>query len=699
MNLTILPGKTSPLGATVSPEGVNFCLFSTNADKIELLLFAEPLDQFPQQSITLLPEIHKTFNFWHVFVKGITAGQIYAYRVYGQHQPDKGQRFDGSKVILDPYARAIVGQEIYNRDLAIEPGNNCANALRAVVIDPNNYDWEEDQPLNREYTKTVIYEIHVEGFTRHSSSGLAEEKRGTYAGVIEKIPYLKQLGITAVELLPIHEFDTREAKQGFENYWGYNTIGFFAPHRKFSSQKDRFAAVDEFRDMVKALHKAGIEVILDVVFNHTAEGNQDGPTLSYRGLANEVYYILEDENKALYKNFSGCGNSLKTNHPIVGSMILDSLRYWVSQMHIDGFRFDLASVMSRDIAGKPLERPAILWVAESDPVLAGTKLIAEAWDAAGLYQLGWFVNLGSRFAEWNGRFRDDVRRFIKGETGMTERLASRILGSPDIYTNPDYNTYRSINFITCHDGFTLNDLVSYNNKHNETNGEDNQDGSNENFSWNCGIEGPSDNPEIENLRLKQIKNFLTILFVSQGTPMLLMGDDIRRSQKGNNNTYCQNNELSWFNWDGLEDQWDLWCFIRKLINFTQGLKVFSQQRLLEVTYASHEPHLVWHGVKLGNPDWSENSHSLAFSLRHPEAKEHLHIILNAYWESLEFELPPLEENEYWYCIIDTSLPLNQIACNLEEATLVEAPTYLVEPRTCVVLMLKHRLGEQKNPKK
>ena len=404
---------------------------------------------------------------------------------------------------------------------------------------------------------------------------------------------------------------------------------------------------------------------------------------------------MEDEDKSLYKNYSGCGNTLKTNHPVVGTMILDSLRYWVSEMHVDGFRFDLASVMSRDIVGKPVERPAVLWVAESDPVLAGTKLIAEAWDAAGLYQLGWFVNLGERFAEWNGRFRDDVRRFVKGEPDMVSHLAARILGSPDIYNVPV--TYRSINFITCHDGFTLNDLVSFNEKHNQSNAEDNLDGNNQNFSWNCGQEGPTDQKEIEELRLRQIKNFLTILFVSQGTPMLLMGDDIRRTQQGNNNAYCQDNELSWFDWSGLDRQWDLWCFIRKLIKFTQGLRIFSHHHLLTVTYASHDPHLVWHGVKLGHPDWSANSHSLAFSLRHPAAGEHLHIMLNAYWANLSFELPLLGKSENWYSIVDTSLPLNQIACNLEEATLVETENYLVEARSCVILMSKSNHREQSKP--
>jgi len=525
MNEDTLPGKSAPLGATVHLEGVNFCIFAKSATSIELLLFAYPLEPQPTRIITLVPETNRTFHYWHIFVKGLKSGQIYAYRAYGPYRPEEGLHFDGSKVLLDPYAKAIVGQEIYTRMTACNSGDNCAKSLRGVVIDPNEYDWEGDQPLNRNYTNSVIYEVHVGGFTRHISSNLPVEKRGTYSGLIEKIPYFKQLGVTAIELLPVHAFDPQDAVKGLKNYWGYSTINFFAPHPGYSSRRDPLGPVNEFKDMVKALHRAGIEVILDVVFNHTAEGNEKGPTLCFRGLANEIYYMLDENDKSLYKNYSGCGNTLKTNHPIVATMILESLRYWVSEMHVDGFRFDLASVMSRDVLGKPIDRPAILWVAESDPVLAGTKLIVEAWDAAGLYQLGWFVNLGERFAEWNGRFRDDVRRFVKGDPGIVEHLAARLLGSPDIYTKPDYETYRSINFITCHDGFTLNDLVSYNYKHNEVNGEKNLDGNNENYSWNCGEEGETEDLQIQELRLKQIKNFLTILFISQGTTMFLMGND------------------------------------------------------------------------------------------------------------------------------------------------------------------------------
>lgn len=499
---------------------------------MELLLFDSPNAPLPDRIIQLEPKQNKTFYYWHVFVSNIGAGQVYAYRVDGPFNPDKGHRFDNTKVLLDPYAKAVVGWENYSREAAIYPGDNCAKALRGVVVDFSTYDWEGDIPLCIPYAKTVIYEMHVSGFTRNPNSGVPCEKRGTYAGLVEKIPYLKDLGVTAVELLPIHQFDEQDVRPGLKNYWGYSTIAFFAPHQAYSSRQDSLGMLDEFRDMVKALHQAGIEVILDVVFNHTAEGDDTGPTLSFKGLENQAYYILEQDSTK-YSNYSGCGNTLNTNHEIVSRMIIDSLTYWVAEMHIDGFRFDLASVLSRSRLGHPLEDPPILWAIESEPILAGTKIIAEAWDAAGLYQVGSFI--GDRFAEWNGPFRDDVRCFVKGESGMVKRLADRILGSPDLYLQPEREPNHSINFVTCHDGFTLNDLVSYDSKHNEANGEDSRDGANHNFSWNCGEEGATNSPAIAALRLQQSKNLLTILLISQGTPMLLMGDEVRRTQLGNNN--------------------------------------------------------------------------------------------------------------------------------------------------------------------
>lgn len=687
MPVTSLPSRTFPLGATVSPYGVNFSVFSQHCTGMELLLFDHPTDTQPRRIIPFDPVHNKTVNYWHLFVPDIGAGHLYAYRAHGPFQPEKGLRFDSTKVLLDPYAKAIAGWENYNRKAAALPGDNCATALKSVVVDNTTYDWEGDTPLRVPFAKSVIYELHVGGFTKHPSSGIASNLRGTYAGLIEKIPYLKELGITAVELLPIHQFDPEDARPGLTNYWGYSTLGFFAPHWGYSSRKDPLGPVDEFRDMVKALHRAGIEVILDVVYNHSAEGNHEGPTLCFKGIDNPTYYIL-DRNPFYYSNYTGCGNTIKANHPVVARLILDSLRYWVSEMHVDGFRFDLAAILARGLSGTVLEDPPVLWAMDTDPVLVESKAIAEAWDAAGLYAVGGFIGKSDRFAEWNGPFRDDARRFIKGDDGMVGRLAARILGSPDIYRRPDYGPARSINFITCHDGFTLNDLVSYNHKHNLDNGEDDRDGANDNHSWNCGVEGPTDDPHIEALRLRQIKNLLTLMFLSQGTPMLLMGDEIRRTQRGNNNGYCQDNELSWFDWSLAAQEDDLLRFVKRLIHFSESLEVFCPQGLLEVTLGSENPHLIWHGIYHHRPDWSKQSRTIAFSLRHPSAEEHLHVIFNSYWEALYFELPPIRLEESWHRIIDTSLPAPEDIIDAQDAPIHKPMKYLVEGRSAVVLMVR-----------
>ncbi|MEY3869844.1 MAG: hypothetical protein RLZZ338_3735 [Cyanobacteriota bacterium] len=683
MPFETLPGQSFPIGAKIFPKGVNFCLFSKNATSVQLLLFDDANAPYPSSIITLDPKINKTFCYWHILVCGLTEGQVYAYRVYGPYEPENGHRFDPQKVLLDPYARAVVGWEHYSREAAIKPGDNCDRALRGAVVDYLGYDWEDDAPLRLPYSKTVIYELHVGSFTRHPNSGVSPEKRGTYAGLIEKIPYLKELGITAVELMPIHQFDEQDARPGLKNEWGYSTMAFFAPHRGYSSRRDPLGPVYEFREMVKALHRAGIEVILDVVFNHTAEGNQDGPTISFRGLANDDYYILDD-NPEYYKNYSGCGNSFQANHTFGGKLILDCLHYWVADMHVDGFRFDLASVLSRGRSGEPLEDPPVLWTIESDPVLAGTKIIAEAWDAAGLYQVGTFI--GDRFAEWNGPFRDDARRFIKSDQGTIHTITNRIMGSPDIYPHPERETFRSINFVTCHDGFTLYDLVSYNEKHNEENGEENRDGANDNYSWNCGEEGETNNPEIKALRLRQMKNLLTILFVSQGTPMISMGDEIRRTQKGNNNAYCQN-ELTWFDWSQIEEKPDFLRFVKELIAFSQSLKIFEYEYPLSLTVNNERPYILWHGVQLNKPDWGEDSHCIAFNLCHPEYNEQLYVILNSYWEPLNFELPHLNYGEHWHRIIDTSLPFPLDFKSPETAPMVKEKYYQAGARSSVVLLV------------
>lgn len=686
MSLFTLAGRSYPLGATVYPTGVNFSLFSKSSHAVELLLFDQPTDLYPSQCIQLNPKINKTSHYWHIFVPGIQVGQGYAYRVYGPYTPEQGHRFDGSKVLLDPYARAVL-TDLYERSAAQHPADNASHSLRGVVLDPSQYDWEDDRPLRIPYAVTVIYELHVGGFTSHPNSGLDPKKRGTYAGLIDRIPYLKSLGITAVELLPVQQFDAQDVPLNYpvlSNYWGYSPLGFFAPHQAYSSQSDPLRGVDEFRDMVKQLHRAGIEVILDVVFNHTAEGNDHGPTLSFRGLENRSYYILQ-EDLSQYADFSGCGNTFNTNHAIGRYLILDCLRYWVSEMHVDGFRFDLASVMSRDESGNPLNNPPILWAIESDPMLAGTKLIAEAWDAAGLYQVGSFI--GDRFAEWNGKFRDDVRRFIRGDEGTIPALAARILGSPDVYLDPSREPNRSIHFITCHDGFTLNDLVSYSNKHNEANGEENRDGMSENFSWNCGLEGITSDPDVNRLRLQQIKNYFTILLLSQGTPMILMGDEIRRTQFGNNNAYCQNNASSWFDWSAVSEQEKLLRFVTGLIQFIQTCSLFKQEKLLSTTIQNKHPYIVWHGIHLHDPDWSHPSHSLAFTLHDAKTGSHLHVMLNAYWEPLMFDLPEIDGSCFWQRIVDTSLESPEDFSGLEIAPILEQNRYQVKARSSVVLAI------------
>src|SRR4029434_11030748 len=484
-------GRSAPLGATVVANGVNFSLFSRSATGVELLLFDRDDDARPARVLRLDPAVNRTYHYWHVCVPGVKPGQIYGYRVAGPSDPANGMRFDSAKVLLDPYGRGVVVPKHYSRDSARQAVDNAATARKSVVVDPCAYDWESDTPLNRPSSRTIIYEMHVRGFTCHPSSGVAEKKRGTFAGLIEKIPYLKELGVTAIELMPVFQFDAQDAPSERVNYWGYAPVSFFAPHQAYSSRQDALGPLDEFRDMVKALHRAGIEVILDVVFNHTAEGNHDGPTLSFRGLDNPTYYILE-QDRARYANYSGTGNTLNANHPIVRRMILDSLRYWVKEMHVDGFRFDLAAILERDESGHLMSNPPVLWDIDSDPDLAGTKLIAEAWDAAGLYKVGSFI--GDSWKEWNGRFRDDVRSFFRGEEHSVRHFADRLLGSPAIYGHKEREAEQSVNFATRHDGFTLNELVSYNSKHNEANGENNRDGTNDNRSWNCGFEGPTDNP-------------------------------------------------------------------------------------------------------------------------------------------------------------------------------------------------------------
>jgi isoamylase len=690
--LSTSPGRAYPLGATVKGDGVNFALFSKHGTSVELLLFDQYDDPQPAHTIVLDPQRNRTFYYWHVLVHGIGPGQYYGYRVAGPYRPELGHRFNYSKVLLDPYALCVSYGDNWSRQEARGFSTNYASSLKARVADTEAFDWEGDEPLGLSFGDMVIYEMHARGLTRHPSSGAGSP--GTFSGVIDKIPYLKELGITAVELLPVQQFDPQTVHwrnpltdEPLVNYWGYDPIAFFAPHQGYRSDGKHSYVVNEFRQMVKALHRAGIEVLLDVVFNHTAEGDADGPTISFRGLENRAYYMLGDD-PSVYADYSGTGNTFNCNHSIVRRLIIDCLRYWVQEMHVDGFRFDLASILSRDEYGQPLKSPPILWSIESDPVLASTKIIAEAWDAAGLYQVGSFI--GDRWAEWNGHYRDDVRCFIRGDRGMVRSFAARLVGSPDLYHDPGRQPHRSINFVTCHDGFTLNDLVSYNEKHNLANGEENRDGLDANYSWNCGVEGPTSDPEIERLRLRQIKSLFAVLFVSQGTPMILMGDEVRRTQQGNNNAYCQDNEISWFDWSLVEQNADLLRFVKGIIRFNRAHPSLNSDCFVsEVRQRDGSlKYLSWHGIRLNQPDWGDASHSLAFTLHDYPEDQDLHVIVNAYWEPLEFELPALAAGGAWYRVVDTSLNSPADIAEEGDERPVRSAVYRAAPRSVVVLVAR-----------
>jgi isoamylase len=681
----IEPGRSFPLGASLVAAGANFSVFSKHATAVQLLLFDRADDLCPSRVIDLDPHTQRTYHYWHAFVPGVEAGQLYGYRAHGPFVPEYGLRFDAGKVLLDPYAKCVAGPPATSRVAARSRSDDASTALKSVLADPAAYDWKDDRPPRIPFTKTVIYEVHVGNFTRHPNSGVEVSRRGTFAGLIEKIPYLRDLGVTALELLPVFAFDEGAAPVGRRNVWGYQPLSFFAPHPRYSSQPEPLGALDEFRDMVKAVHRAGMEVILDVVYNHTAEGDADGPTLSFRGLANETYYILDDNGR--YADYSGVGNSLNANESIVRRLILDSLRYWVDEMHVDGFRFDLAAVLSRDEQGRPIASPPVLLDIESDPVLANVKLIAEAWDAAGLYQVGAFV--GDAWKEWNGRFRDDVRRFLKGDNQTVRSLACRLLGSPDIYGSQEREPEQSINYITCHDGFTLNDLVSYDHKHNEANGEFNRDGSNVNHSWNCGVEGPTEDAEIERLRNRQVKNSLLLTLLSTGTPMMLMGDEVRRTQRGNNNAYCLDDESTWFDWSAVARHADIHRFVRQLIALRMARALPLQRFDTTLNELIRQHRVEWHGVTLGEPDWGDASHSLAATIHVDADRVALHLVMNAYWEPLAFAIPSLDGDHLpWRCCVDTfRMPPADIS-DWSEAQIVQGETVIVQPRSIVVLVTK-----------
>ncbi len=679
-------GHPLPLGATLLRNGINFAVFSERAKTLSLVFYEsceeEPIAEFP-----LDPRFNRTGSVWHAFISGLDPGVSYGYRI----------TVDGNEnlsriILLDPYSKATCGGEAWGKPTRIERGGRKHTFRISHIID-DDFDWEYDHPLNIPLRDTVIYELHVRGYTRHSSSGV--QSPGTFKGLMEKIPYLRELGITAVELMPITDFDETAIErrnpvtgERLFNFWGYDPLGFFAPKVAYAESRGVGEAVREFKTMVREFHKAGIEVLLDMVFNHTGEGNAEGPVYNFKGFDPSYYYIL-DAKTGEFINYSGCGNTINCNRPVVRNMIMDSLRYWVTEMHVDGFRFDLASILGRGRDGSVLPSPPLIEHIAEDPVLANAKLIAEAWDAAGLYQVGTFPHF-QRWMELNGKFRDDVRSFVRGDKGAVPGLATRLAGSSDLYQDDGREPYHSVNFITNHDGFTLNDLVSYNRKHNEANGEENRDGSDHNISWNCGVEGPIHSAEINDLRKRQVKNFAAILLLSQGVPMLLSGDEFGRTQRGNNNAYCQDNEIGWIDWRLAETNQDLLRFFRILIRFRKTHPNLRRSRF-EVDTINGIDEMSWHGERLQKPQWDEKSRSLALYLAGNPAAEpptkDLYILFNASDKSQRFELPLLSHGLRWFTVADTFKASPDDICEEGKEILLHNQRYYTARSRSVVLLM------------
>lgn len=704
------PGTPAPLGARMTPDGVNFSIFSRHADSITLCLYGTSRDSAPAASFTLDPRLNKTGDIWHCCIRGAGPGTLYLWRADGPYNPGSGHRFNHNKALVDPYALALTGDYPLNYiaaygydpasellDLSFSATRNDGTMPKAVVVD-QNFDWQGDRPLNYPLRNCVIYETHVRGLTMHPSSGVSNP--GTFRGIVEMIPYFRRLGITSLELLPVQEFDEFEnfrhnptTGERLRNYWGYSTISFFAPKCSYSSDRSMFGQVGEFKYMVRELHKAGIEVILDIVFNHTAEGNELGPTINFRGLDNAIYYML-DEDRRYYQNFSGCGNTLNCNHPVMRSLIMDCLHYWVCDMHVDGFRFDLGSILGRDSKGRMLENAPVVEHIAEDPVLRDTKIIAEAWDAGGAYQVGWFS--ANRWAEWNDRFRDDVRRFWRCDTGMASALATRIAGSSDLYQRMDRKPFHSVNFITAHDGFTMNDLVSYARKHNEANGENNRDGNDSNLSFNFGTEGPAPGSLIEQLRSRQVKNYFASLLLSAGTPMILGGDEFRRTQKGNNNAYCQDNDISWHDWTFLERHADVHRFVAELIAFRRRHHALRRLDFFRgIDNGSNSiPDISWYDETGRTPDWSRLDLRIAALIDGDKDDccdeiddAHIYLAFNGSAEAAVFTIPVLKESFQWRLALDTALPSpSDIAEPGMETTLDESGKYRLEGRSVAVFL-------------
>ena len=690
-------GVPLPLGTYARGEGVNFAFFSRHASRVRLEFFDHPEDATAARVIDLDPARNRTGDVWHVWIEGIRPGQLYAYRVDGPYQPKDGHRFNFNKLLLDPFATAISRLPTWEfgpargYDPSVPDGDSVcsmvddAGAMPKCVFTQEYFDWHEDRPPKHPWSKTVIYETHVRGFTIHPSSGVAHP--GTYRGLMEKIPYFKELGVTAVELMPVQEFNEHQVTginpqtgQPLGNYWGYDPVAFFAPKASYSSSGGVGQQKLEFKEMVQAFHGAGIEVFLDVVFNHTAEGNEQGPTLCFRGIDNTIFYMLADDKRS-YKDYTGTGNTINANHPVVRDHILTALRYWVVEMHVDGFRFDLAAVLGRGRSGNLLPNPPLLERIAEDPILRDVKIIAEAWDAAGAYEVGSFSE--RRWAEWNGQYRDDVRRFWRGDDGFLGLFAQRICGSADIYAKSGKGPESSINFVTCHDGFTLHDLVSYRQKHNEPNGQNNHDGTSENFSENYGAEGETADGQIESIRKRQIKNFLLTLLISRGVPMLLGGDEFRRTQGGNNNAYCQDNETSWHDWSCLEQHGEIFRFTRGLIAFRRAHPILSKEQF----YTDAEIH--WFGPQGGLPNWTDPKEKQFACLIHEDEQRALCLMFNAGADAVDFGLPPVLPGARWHLAVDTSREAPQDLFAAGEEPLWEDPqTYHLSPRSSAILLAR-----------
>jgi len=704
------PGQPAPLGATVTSSGINFAIFSRHATRVWLLLFDQSTASAPSHTFEFDPIANRSGDIWHIHLSGLKHGQLYLYQIDGPYQPEQGHRFNRYKPLLDPYAKAITGNfewdlsQAYGYDptspevdLSFSTTTELAGMPKCIAYGDDGFDWQGDRPLRRPLSETIIYETHLRSLTCHPGAGV--EYPGAFRGVIEKIPYFLELGVTAIELLPVHLFNEREFERYNPldgtllcNYWGYNTLAFFAPHHAYSHlPTDRGQQVVAFKEMVRALHQAGLEIILDVVFNHTVEGNHTGPTLSFRGIDNTIYYLLED-NQRYYKNFSGVGNTLACNHPIVQDFIMDCLRYWVQEMHVDGFRFDLATILSRDRWGHLSGDPALTARIAEDPILRQAKIIAEPWDMGG-YQVGNFP--GGRWAEWNGKYRDEIRHFWRGDPGMASALATRLAGSADLYHPNGRTPNHSINFITAHDGFTLNDLVSYNDKHNEANGEGNRDGHDHNISYNYGVEGPTNDPAIEAIRQRQVKNFLVTLLLSQGTPMLNGGDEFRRTQGGNNNAYCQHNEISWYDWRLLQKYADIYQFTKHLIALRKAHPVFRRTTFFTGSDLDGDQFrdVHWYDPSGCDATWEPPNRFLMCTMDGSKeetgaGEDDVDVLMmfNPTDKVRLFQLPPTPHQQHWWLAIDTSLPFPlDIRLRQDSRALKISSTYLVRPR-CVVVM-------------